>query len=90
MSTELQVQVEDTILFRAHIHLTELINMFIATSTQNAGFCKILLHPVWGSAVYPATIFVVASVSTEEDPSVVAEAIKRGTLELTTKYDPVI
>jgi hypothetical protein len=23
----------------------------------NAGFCKILTHPKWGSAVYPATIF---------------------------------
>ena len=25
--------------------------------TYNAGFCKILTHPKWGSAVYPATIF---------------------------------
>lgn len=24
----------------------------------SAGFCKILTHPVWGSAVYPATIFL--------------------------------
>jgi len=23
----------------------------------NAGFCKVLTHPKWGSAVYPATIF---------------------------------
>ena len=23
----------------------------------SAGFCKILTHPVWGSSVYPATIF---------------------------------
>lgn len=23
----------------------------------NAGFCKILTHPAWGSAVYPATLF---------------------------------
>lgn len=28
----------------------------------NAGFCKILTHPKWGSAVYPATIFVYAPV----------------------------
>lgn len=28
--------------------------------SYNAGFCKILLHPQWGSAVYPATIFVLA------------------------------
>ena len=25
---------------------------------HSAGFCKILTHPKWGSAVYPATIFV--------------------------------
>ena len=25
---------------------------------HNAGFCKVLTHPKWGSAVYPATIFV--------------------------------
>ncbi|KAL7443433.1 hypothetical protein ACHAXM_012094 [Skeletonema potamos] len=28
----------------------------------NAGFCKILTHPKWGSAVYPATIFAYAPV----------------------------
>ncbi|CAM9126866.1 unnamed protein product, partial [Phaeothamnion confervicola] len=26
----------------------------------NAGGCKVLLHPAWGSAVYPATIFTTA------------------------------
>ena len=26
--------------------------------SYNAGFCKILTHPKWGSSVYPATIFV--------------------------------
>lgn len=26
-------------------------------STMNAGMCKVLLHPRWGSAVYPATAF---------------------------------
>jgi Methylmalonic aciduria and homocystinuria type D protein len=26
-------------------------------SVMNAGCCKVLLHPQWGSAVYPATIF---------------------------------
>jgi hypothetical protein len=24
---------------------------------QNVGCCKVLLHPKWGAAVYPATIF---------------------------------
>ncbi len=28
--------------------------------TQNAGCCKVLLHPRWGSACYPATIFTTA------------------------------
>jgi len=27
---------------------------------HNAGFCKVLTHPKWGSAVYPATIFCYA------------------------------
>lgn len=27
---------------------------------HNAGFCKILTHPAWGSSVYPATIFCYA------------------------------
>lgn len=30
--------------------------------SYNAGFCKILTHPKWGSAVYPAIIFVHAPV----------------------------
>ncbi|KAL7581317.1 hypothetical protein ACA910_006080 [Epithemia clementina (nom. ined.)] len=28
--------------------------------SYNAGFCKILTHPVWGSAVYPASMFAFA------------------------------
>jgi hypothetical protein len=32
-------------------------------NTMNAGCCKVLLHPVWGSAVYPATIFTDAPAS---------------------------
>jgi hypothetical protein len=32
--------------------------------TQNAGCCKILLHPRWGSSCYPATIFTTAPVKT--------------------------
>lgn len=28
--------------------------------SYNAGFCKILTHPKWGSSVYPASIFVYA------------------------------
>jgi len=28
--------------------------------TSNAGCCKIVLHPRWGSSVYPATLFTAA------------------------------
>lgn len=28
--------------------------------TSNAGCCKILLHPQWGSSIYPASMFVKA------------------------------
>lgn len=31
---------------------------------MNAGCCKILLHPTWGSAVYPASIFTTAPADT--------------------------
>ena len=31
-------------------------------STQNAGCCTVLLHPVWGSSVYPASFFAKAPV----------------------------
>ena len=31
--------------------------------SYNAGFCKILTHPKWGSAVYPATIFAHCPIS---------------------------
>jgi len=32
-------------------------------NVQNCGCCKILLHPKWGSSVYPASIFTNAPVS---------------------------
>lgn len=35
--------------------------------TMNAGCCKVLLHPVWGSAVYPATIITNAPKTVVED-----------------------
>jgi hypothetical protein len=31
-------------------------------SCYNAGFCKILVHPTFGSSVYPATIFCYAPI----------------------------
>ena len=31
--------------------------------TTNTGCCKVVLHPTWGSAVYPASIFTKAPVT---------------------------
>ncbi|KAF9103653.1 hypothetical protein BGX27_010479, partial [Mortierella sp. AM989] len=31
---------------------------------QNAGCCKVLLHPNWGSKIYPATFFTTAPLET--------------------------
>ena len=39
--------------------------------TQNAGCCKIVLHPRWGSNVYPASMFAKAP------PEAVAAALQR-------------
>mmetsp|Transcript_21586 Transcript_21586/g.27815 ORF Transcript_21586/g.27815 Transcript_21586/m.27815 type:complete len:208 (+) Transcript_21586:56-679(+) len=36
------------------------MEVLLGYRAYNAGFCKILLHPKWGSAVYPATIFAFA------------------------------
>jgi hypothetical protein len=36
-------------------------------AVMNAGCCKVLLHPAWGSAVYPATIFTTAPVEVVEE-----------------------
>jgi hypothetical protein len=45
-------------------------------SVMNAGCCKILLHPSYGSAVYPATIFATAPQEVMDqillDPNLVA------------------
>ena len=38
-------------------------------NVQNAGCCKVLLHPQWGSAVYPATLF------TKAPPELVSEKL---------------
>lgn len=39
--------------------------------TATAGCCKIVLHPKWGSAVYPATLFTMAP------PDVLEDAIRQ-------------
>ncbi|KAF9585775.1 hypothetical protein BGW38_000788 [Lunasporangiospora selenospora] len=34
--------------------------MLLKYDWQNAGCCKILMHPIWGSRIYPATFFTTA------------------------------
>ncbi|GIL74693.1 hypothetical protein Vretimale_2326 [Volvox reticuliferus] len=36
------------------------LSILMGYQTANAGCCKVLLHPVWGSAVYPASLFTEA------------------------------
>ncbi|KXZ56956.1 hypothetical protein GPECTOR_1g862 [Gonium pectorale] len=36
------------------------LSVLMGYQTANAGCCKVLLHPVWGSAVYPASLFTEA------------------------------
>jgi len=36
------------------------MEVMLQYKTMNCGCCKVLLHPVWGSSVYPATIFTSA------------------------------
>jgi len=36
------------------------MEVLLGYRAYNAGFCKILCHPDWGSSVYPATIFIYA------------------------------
>eukprot|EP00199_Chlamydomonas_sp_CCMP681_P003017 CAMPEP_0119107446 /NCGR_PEP_ID=MMETSP1180-20130426/10186_1 /TAXON_ID=3052 ORGANISM="Chlamydomonas cf sp, Strain CCMP681" /NCGR_SAMPLE_ID=MMETSP1180 /ASSEMBLY_ACC=CAM_ASM_000741 /LENGTH=167 /DNA_ID=CAMNT_0007092933 /DNA_START=49 /DNA_END=552 /DNA_ORIENTATION=+ len=38
----------------------EALSVLQGFKTSNAGCCKILLHPKWGSAVYPASMFTTA------------------------------
>lgn len=33
------------------------LSLLLGFRTANAGCCKIILHPRWGSSVYPATLF---------------------------------
>ena len=37
------------------------LELLLGYKTQVAGGCKLLSHPRWGAAVYPATLFTTAS-----------------------------
>ncbi|CAN0431337.1 unnamed protein product [Laminaria digitata] len=36
------------------------LQLLLQYQVMNAGSCKVLLHPQWGSAVYPASLFCTA------------------------------
>lgn len=43
--------------------------------TMDAGMCKVLLHPKWGSAVYPASAFTDAPIEEVRKAISSAEAV---------------
>eukprot|EP00898_Chlorokybus_atmophyticus_P004289 jgi/Chlat1/4861/Chrsp31S04887 len=40
------------------------LQTLLGYKTANAGCCKVVLHPTWGSSVYPATMFTTAPLQT--------------------------
>lgn len=55
------------------------LSLLLGYKTQNAGCCKIVLHPRWGSAVYPATLFAKAPLAELLAAINEAEAMLQGT-----------
>ena len=51
------------------------MQLLLKYATMDAGMCKILLHPTWGSSVYPASAFTNAPF---EEVMKVLEAIQAG------------
>jgi hypothetical protein len=43
------------------------VELLLRYRCVNAGMCKILLHPQWGGAVYPATLFTDAPFTIVEE-----------------------
>lgn len=43
-----------------HPAQVDALTTLLRYKTQNAGCCKIILHPRWGSAVYPSSLFTKA------------------------------
>ncbi|KAI7842746.1 hypothetical protein COHA_003674 [Chlorella ohadii] len=54
----------------------EALVTLLGYKTQNAGCCKIILHPRWGSSVYPASMFAKAPLEA------VQQAIEEAVAEL--------
>jgi hypothetical protein len=63
------------------------IECLLGYKSYNAGFCKILTHPMWSSAVYPATLF--AKAPPQFVMSLLAEySVHQGVLQITTAPIP--
>ncbi|GAB4816225.1 hypothetical protein N2152v2_003271 [Parachlorella kessleri] len=54
----------------------EALITLLGYKSQNAGCCKVVLHPRWGSSVYPASLFAKAPLEA------VQQAVKRAEEEL--------
>jgi hypothetical protein len=52
----------------------EALSTLLGYRTQNAGCCKIVLHPRWGSSVYPASLFARAPLQAVTAALAAAEA----------------
>lgn len=51
----------------------EALCTLLGYQTQNAGCCKVILHPKWGSSVYPASMFAKAPVEAVLESIALAE-----------------
>lgn len=36
------------------------LSTLLGYQLQNAGCCKVVFHPTWGSSIYPSTLFAIA------------------------------
>ena len=53
----------------------EALCTLLGYKSQNAGCCKIILHPKWGSSVYPASMFAKAPLDAVEEAIAGAEEV---------------
>eukprot|EP00798_Chlamydomonas_sp_ICE-L_P002363 gene2363-8671_t len=55
----------------------EALSVMRGFKTANAGCCKVLLHPAWGSYVYPATMFTCAPLEALNSAIAEVERVER-------------
>mmetsp|Transcript_6279 Transcript_6279/g.12110 ORF Transcript_6279/g.12110 Transcript_6279/m.12110 type:complete len:171 (+) Transcript_6279:139-651(+) len=54
------------------------MSLLLGFRTSNAGCCKVLLHPQWGSSVYPASFFTYAPLDVLQTTLEEVDRITRG------------